>query len=216
MQPPELRLIGFAGCPFFHRAGIVLHEKLLAFTPQVVDRERPPEWLGALAPRGHTPVLLLGAQPVFDSTAISELLEETHPEPALLPADPLLRARERGWWDFAGQQIYRLLRGLLLAPDDDARADLDARVAVLEAELGARAWLSGDGTRFGLADVAFAPVAARLPVFEELGLWSLPSGMHNVRRWSDQLRTRASVARSFPPAATDAIRRRHANQRRAS
>jgi glutathione S-transferase len=212
----ELRLIGFPGCPFFQRAAIVLLEKRLAFESQLVDRVSPPTWLGALSPRALTPVLLLDGQAVFDSTAICELLEDLWPEPALLPGESWSRARERGWWAFAGEQTYRLLRTLLSAPDDDdARAELDRRMTVLEAELSTRDWLSGDGTRFGMADVAFAPAAKRIPLYEELGVWSLPSGLPAVRAWSERLRARESGARSLSPAAVESMRR-FANLRRAS
>jgi glutathione S-transferase/RNA polymerase-associated protein len=46
-------------------------------------------------PRGEVPALQDGDTVVYDSTIICDYLEETHPTPPLLPADPAARARCR-------------------------------------------------------------------------------------------------------------------------
>ena len=46
-------------------------------------------------PMRELPVLLVGDEPLAQSMAILEYLEETHPTPSLLPSDPLGRARVR-------------------------------------------------------------------------------------------------------------------------
>lgn len=48
-----------------------------------------------LNPQGLVPALVDGDQVLTQSLAILEWLDETHPEPALLPSDPLQRARVR-------------------------------------------------------------------------------------------------------------------------
>jgi maleylacetoacetate isomerase len=51
----------------------------------------------AINPQGAVPTLIVdGGLPLFQSMAILEYLEETHPEPPLLPKDPRGRARVRG------------------------------------------------------------------------------------------------------------------------
>ena len=53
-------------------------------------------------PAGKVPVLKIGSAYFSDSQAICEYLEETVPEPALMPNDPLGRAEVRrivGWFD---------------------------------------------------------------------------------------------------------------------
>ncbi len=52
----------------------------------------------AVNPQAVVPSLLLddGGEPLFQSLAILEYLEETHPQPPLLPKDPRGRARVRG------------------------------------------------------------------------------------------------------------------------
>src|ERR1700704_2276504 len=51
----------------------------------------------AINPQSVVPALAIdGGAPLFQSMAILEYLEETHPRPALLPKDPRGRARVRG------------------------------------------------------------------------------------------------------------------------
>jgi len=51
----------------------------------------------AVNPQGVVPALVVdGGAPLFQSMAILEYLEETHPRPPLLPKDPFGRARVRG------------------------------------------------------------------------------------------------------------------------
>jgi len=51
----------------------------------------------AINPQGVVPALVVdGGSPLFQSMAIMEYLEETHPRPPLLPKDPSGRARVRG------------------------------------------------------------------------------------------------------------------------
>jgi maleylacetoacetate isomerase len=51
----------------------------------------------SINPQGVVPALVVdGGSPLFQSMAIMEYLEETHPRPPLLPADPCGRARVRG------------------------------------------------------------------------------------------------------------------------
>jgi maleylpyruvate isomerase len=51
----------------------------------------------ALNPQMVVPTLIDGEANLFQSIAILEYLEETHPEPPLLPAEPLARAWVRGF-----------------------------------------------------------------------------------------------------------------------
>ncbi len=52
----------------------------------------------AVNPQGVVPALVLddGGAPLFQSLAILEYLDETHPQPPLMPRDPRGRARVRG------------------------------------------------------------------------------------------------------------------------
>jgi maleylpyruvate isomerase len=60
------------------------------------DEQRDPAYL-AINPQGLVPTLDDGGTILTQSLAIIEWLEETHPEPPLLPQDPLRRAKVRAF-----------------------------------------------------------------------------------------------------------------------
>ena len=80
------------------RVRIALHWKGLAFEQRPVNllahAQSAPGHV-ALNPQGRIPVLEADNVVLIQSPAILEWLEETHPSPPLLPADPLHRARVR-------------------------------------------------------------------------------------------------------------------------
>jgi len=89
--------------PFCRKIRLVLAEKRLEV--ELIE-ERP--WEGRLDflrlnPAGKVPVLITDqGQALAESNAIFEYLEETVPEPPLMPKDPLARAETRrlvGWFD---------------------------------------------------------------------------------------------------------------------
>ncbi len=72
------------------------------------EGEQSSESFKAMNPMGLVPVLDTGEAVLAQSPAIAEFLEEQHPEPALLPADPLGRARVREMMHTVGCDIHPL------------------------------------------------------------------------------------------------------------
>lgn len=60
-------------------------------------------------PMGGVPALMVDGAPLTQSLAILEYIEETHPEPPLLPADPLGRARVRALAAIAVSDAHPLI-----------------------------------------------------------------------------------------------------------
>jgi len=95
-----VKLYGYFRSSASYRARIALNIKGIAFETVVIDLRAPrcaqnsPEFR-ALNPSGLIPVLVDGGHVISQSLAIIEYLEETHPQPALLPRAPLERARVR-------------------------------------------------------------------------------------------------------------------------
>lgn len=202
-----LKLISFKLCPFVHRAAILLREKNLEPEVAYIDLENKPEWFLELSPRGKVPVLVADGVPIFESQAICEYLEEVVPEPPLMPADPILRARDRGWFAYASEELFTRIFRLDASPDGDkvkqTYEELGIRLDRLESELAGRDYLSGDGTRFGMADVAMAPFLFRLNLLKELGLLSMGAGRPNFAGWLDRIASRPSVSASVVPEFAD-------------
>src|SRR3954462_197612 len=99
-----LTLVSHQLCPYVQRAVIALSEKNVAFTRRDFDLAEKPDWFMAVSPLGKTPVLLVGASPIFESAAILEYLEDTQ-GPALHPADPLARAEHRAGIAFGSASL---------------------------------------------------------------------------------------------------------------
>ncbi|HWZ63298.1 MAG TPA: maleylacetoacetate isomerase [Steroidobacteraceae bacterium] len=95
-----MKLYHFFRSSASYRVRIALNVKGIAYQAVAVDLrpqvhgQRTPEFL-ALNPQGLVPVLIDGEHTLTQSLAIIEYLEETHPQPPLLPRDPTARARVR-------------------------------------------------------------------------------------------------------------------------
>jgi maleylpyruvate isomerase len=171
-----MKLYGFFRSSASYRARIALSVKGLPYEAVPVDLRSPasaqhtPAFL-ELNPEGLVPVLIDGATTVTQSLAIAEYLEETYPEPPLLPQRPQQRAQVRALTLAIACDIHPLnnlrvlnyLRGPL-AQDDAAVSAWYAHwiargFAALEQQV---ARTSGDGQHmFGsavtLADVFIVP-----------------------------------------------------------
>lgn len=200
----KFRLISFVTCPYVQRARIALLYKRVVHETTFIELSDKPDWFLDISPRGKVPVLLVDNVPVFESSAICDLLEELVPAPALFPTDPVLRARDRAWFVYGSEDLFGpLYRLVTTAEEQPARAawgQIAERLARLAPELEGRHWLSGDGTRFGMADVSIAPFFWRLRHLREMTGVDLLAGLPLIASWSDRLCTHDAVA-SSPPAA---------------
>lgn len=195
-----LVLVSHALCPYVQRAAIVLAEKGVGFERRWVDLADKPAWFNDVSPLGKTPVLLVGGEPVFESAVICEYLDETA-APRLHPADPLQRARERGWMEF-GSTVLNTIAAFYTAPDEAAlelrRATLRRQFEQLEGVLDAGGpWFAP--ARFGLVDAVFGPVFRYFDVFEALDKPPLAEGLPRVQRWREALHERPSVRAAVLP-----------------
>jgi glutathione S-transferase len=154
---------------FSAKVRIALAEKGLPFesvsvgwSPERRYEPHHPEVV-ALNPRRQVPVLVDGTLVVTDSTRILEYLDERFPEPPLMPADPVERARCRELEAFGDEVIFPALWDLIeeafypagpsgrdVARAESARARIGEHFAALDAGLVERDFLCGG---FGIADI---------------------------------------------------------------
>ena len=91
-----MQLYGFFVSSASFRVRIALNLKNLDYEYLSVNlhgNEQHGDGYRAVNPQRRVPSLIDGDLTLIQSTAIIEYLEETHPEPPLLPADPAGRAR---------------------------------------------------------------------------------------------------------------------------
>ncbi|MGE0625314.1 MAG: glutathione S-transferase family protein [Pseudomonadales bacterium] len=185
---------------------VVLEEKGLPYRIECVRPgdvwKKIPEVL-AKHPLGKVPWIEDGDLTLYDSTVINEYLNDAYPEPPLLPADPVLRARARALENYADEGVLSRYLPLIWmpwwSPEDKrdqegmarGRAGLTGEIfPFLETQLE-QDYLAGD---FSLADVPFMAVAMVLQVD------GMPvDGFPRVGAYLDRLRSRDSY-RAINPA----------------
>ncbi len=191
---------------FPRRVRIALREKRLPFEEVEVDlpggAHRTAEFRGR-NPFGQLPVLEDGDLVLSESIAILEYLDERHPDPPLLPRDPVRRAETRQLMLWSGDYLAPAWKawvaprfGADVAPGDPSvargRLDVAAHLDVLEARLARSGWLAGD---YSLADVCYAPFVTTFPL---VGLADLLDDRPATRAWIDRLGARPAVRATAP------------------
>ena len=199
MTEARLILVSHHLCPYVQRAAIALAEKGVPFERRTIDLAAKPDWFLALSPLGKVPLLLVrqpdGSEVVlFESAVICEYLEDTETETPLHPADPLQRARHRGWIEF-GSSILGDLWGFETAKDagtyEAKRKALIDKFARIEEALGDGPFFAG-GT-FSLVDAVFAPIFRYFDTFDRITPTGIFDGLPKVARWRAALAVRPSV-----------------------
>ncbi|MFP5076043.1 glutathione S-transferase family protein [Rhizobium sp. YIM 134829] len=211
MTDTTLVLVSHHLCPYVQRAAIALSEKQVPFDRRFVDLSMKPDWFLALSPLGKVPLLLIerkdGTRDVlFESAVICEYLEDTQPHP-LHPADPLSRARHRGWIEF-GSSILADLWGFETAKTTEAyeskRQALIDKFGRIEAELGSTPFFAG--SEFSLVDAVFAPIFRYFDVFDLIADTGVFNETPKVRAWRAALSQRKSVREAVTEDYPDRLR----------
>ena len=169
-----MRLYSFFRSSAAFRVRIALNLKKLTYETVAIHLRRndqsKPEYR-AVNPQGLVPVLEDGGQRLIQSLAIIEYLDETRPEPPLLPKDPAERARVRALAEIVACDIHpinnlRVLRYLIheLGHDEAAigkwynywiAAGFEALEPLLASDARTGDFCHGDAP--GLADIALVP-----------------------------------------------------------
>ncbi|HEV7735590.1 MAG TPA: glutathione S-transferase family protein [Candidatus Binatia bacterium] len=193
---------------FPRRVQIALREKGVPYDDALVDLPGGAHRAAAfrrLNPFGQVPVLEDGDLVLSESIAILEYLDERHPTPPLLAADPVRRALARQLMLWSGDYLapaWKAWMALHFVPDTRAddpavvqgRADVAAHLDVLAERLTGADWLVGD---YSLADVCYAPFVT---TFAMVGLGDLLDARPAVRAWVERLNTRPSIRDTAPAA----------------
>jgi maleylacetoacetate isomerase len=171
-----MKLYGFFRSSAAFRVRIALNLKGLAYETVPIHLRRndqtKPDYRG-VNPQGLVPTLEDDGRTLIQSMAIIEYLDETHPDPPLLPADPADRARARALADIVACDIHPInnLRVLRYLTHSFGRGEseiaawynhwIETGFQALETLLAGdpRTGVFCHGDQPGLADVALLPQA---------------------------------------------------------
>ena len=200
---PEVELISAAVCPFAQRTRLALVEKQIPFALTEIDLETKPGWFLDVSPYEKVPVLRCDGRVVWESAVINEFIEDTFPEPPLLPRAPFQRALARIWIDFANVTLVPLFYKLLLEQNPSGQRALAGRMRdrllFMETEGlgkcgggadGAPYWLGAD---LSLVDLTFYPFFERWPAIVHYRGLEVPRECARLRRWLEAMGERDSV-----------------------
>lgn len=180
-------LYGFAGSPNTWKVRAVADHIGVALDYRHVDltkgEQRQPAYL-KLSPSGRTPALVDGELVINESTAIMQYVASRKPN-SLWPSDDAARARIMQWQSWQLQHwgpeacepllFERVVKPFFnLGPTDAAAveralAGFRREGALLEAHLGGRQWLVGDGPTladFSVASYLFMTEMCAMPLAE--------------------------------------------------
>ena len=198
----DVTLIEHPLSPYAQKVKIALIEKGISYassTPFGGDDESLSAFQVA-NPRGEVPILVVGAANLYDSSIILEYLEESWPQPALLPQMPLDRARvrtveevmdthfEANTWGLSEITIFRRASGSQAEQMVAfGRSQIERWYLWLDQQLDNRPFFNGEA--FGWGDLAVIPLvngAARFDI--------LPTRGTALHSWYERVNERPSVA----------------------
>ena len=195
-----LELFSNEGCPFAQRTRMVLIEKGIEVSLTEINLNKKPEGWEKISPYGKVPLLRHDGSTIYESAIINEYLDETFPDPPLMPADPVGRAQVRIWIDYCTNRYLPTVHQLRLNHDDPAKLQqslekLKELFLFMEYE-GLRQLSSGPywmGELPTLVDFHFMAFLVRFPCYEEdLGA-EIPAECTRFRAWLEAMRKRPSV-----------------------
>ncbi|MDH3634858.1 MAG: glutathione S-transferase family protein [Gammaproteobacteria bacterium] len=183
----SLHLISYKTCPFVQRAVITLKHKKIDFDITYIDLADPPDWFLELSPLAKVPVLKVDDEILFESAVINEYLDEITGGD-LQPREPLARAKNRAWIEFASNMLGNLYM-MKMSKDRDRYNKyselLVSQLERVEKRLGDGPWFNG--AEFSLADTAFAPFFRQDSVADGKLSVINPEKMPRVNAWAERL-----------------------------
>lgn len=192
-----MKIYGVSLSPYVRKVKMALNEKGIAYDMVPTSTTEALTELHTLNPRGEVPTLVDGDVIIGDSTIALQYIEETYPDPPLLPAAPAARARARALEDLGdrlGDAIVMALALVFMQGHSElqdtvvpaAKRELDDLYAYLESQLGGRDYLVGD---FSWADLSLIPHVSGAQFFQ-LG----PPDDSPVAAWLQRCLARPAVA----------------------
>ncbi len=189
---------------------IVLRAKAVEFDVTYINLREKPDWFLKISPHGKVPVLDVDGEPLYESNAIAEYLDETV-KPRLHPEDPIKRARNRAWTDFL-PDFAKGLSGIYYTKSKEEVAEgvkaAPARVSKLEEAIARERGNDGpyfNGKDLCMVDAGYAPFFQRFALAESKLKTGLLNAFPLVKAWSKALLSTDAVTGSVAPEFDEAF-----------
>ena len=181
---------------------IVLRAKDVDFEVTYINLREKPDWFLEISPHGKVPVLVVDEQPLFESNAIAEFLDEMV-APRLHPEDPIERAKNRAWTDFTATFAGALSKIHYAKTREDMEAAVEAAPEVLLKVEKALAGRGNNGPFFNgpdlsLVDAAYAPFLQRYLLIDNGLKNDVLKDFPLIRAWAETLMADERVTGAVP------------------
>jgi len=180
-----------------------MRAKAVDFEVTYINLREKPDWFLKISPHGKVPVLLIDEQPLFESNAIAEYLDEVV-APRLHPEEPFKRARHRAWTDF----VPTFAGGLSGVYSTKTKEDVEQRLGTarerltkLEEAISQERDNEGPffaGSELCLVDAAYAPFLQRFCLIEQWLKTGVLEEFPLVKAWAGALLADDRIIGSVP------------------
>ena len=183
---------------------ILMRAKDVEFEVTYINLQDKPDWFLEISPHGKVPVLKVDDDILFESNAIAEYLDEMV-EPRLHPADPIKRARNRAWTDFAPDFASALSSiHYSKSREDMEKAVAEAPKRLQRVEMALAEERGNDGPFFNgeqlcLVDAAYAPFLQRYTFVDQVLKNDVLKDFPLIAAWRDALLADERVTGAVPP-----------------
>ena len=184
-------------CPFSQRCRFVLFEKGMDFEIRDVDLFNKPEDINVMNPYGQVPVLVERDLILYESNIINEYIDERFPNPQLMPADPVQRARARLLLLNFEREVFvhvDTLERQEAKKIEKARATVRDRLSQLAPVVAKSKYMMGE--EFSMIDVTLAPLLWRL---DHYGI-DLPKTAAPVIKYAERIFARPAFFEALTPS----------------
>lgn len=185
--------------PYAQKVKLALSFKDIPFDVETPAIGADAEAFMAASPRGEVPVLLHDDIAIYNSAVIGAYIDETWPEPALMPAEPFARAQirlieevmdthfEGNTWGLGEVRIFGRAQGDKAAEMCAyAEAQIQGWYRWLEPQISASGWFNG--AAYGWADMCVVPFVNGAGRFD-----IVPSAGSPLADWLKRVNERADV-----------------------
>lgn len=192
----QIELISFKLCPFIQRTKIALLELGIEHKVTYIDLQNKPDWFLKISPLGKVPILKVGNDILFESSVINEFVNDIY-KGDLLPNDPLIRAKARGWIEYSEVLFFGFVDVFTSKTQEELVENskhFKAKLQFLENVINPDPFFLGE--KFSLVDISFAPIFVRLDFLQNSSKLDIISEFPKISYWSKSLLLKESVRNS--------------------
>ncbi|KAJ3677375.1 hypothetical protein LUZ60_003099 [Juncus effusus] len=211
VQPNETKLFGSVRsgyCDMIHHA---LRLKGVKYDYEEEDlTNKSEEFLKMNPVYKKVPTLVVDGKPIAESLVILQYIDETWPQPPLMPQDPYLKSKVRFWADFIYQKFFPTVYAAIISEGESKAKAIDEflnKFKTLEDGISKEVYTEGlfiHGTTPGLLDLIMGGCYPRLKPIETFGVKFLNGT--NLCAWMDEyvkidvVRETAEMLSQYSPA----------------